>query len=453
VTYATLRGGPRETSALPSGAVAVWKRSQLGGNYWRLWVANAVSVTGDGVTATAGPLLAASITRDPLLVAGALFAQQLPWLIFALVSGVLVDRLEPARLMVIVYLFRAMVIGGLAALVLTGTARLAALYGALFLLGAGATVSDTAALSLPPLLVDADDLGGANAGLQAVQLIGTDLAGPPLGAYLFVLAAGLPFAFDAATFVGGAVLIARIRRRGPARPAPDRARLHRDIAEGIRWLLAHPGLRMLAAAICVMNIMLGSTLAILVLYVRVRLGLGAAGYGVLLAVSAAGGVAGTVVVKRLLARFGASLLLRVGLIIECATHVSLALTRRPWVAALTLAVFGVHNGIWNVVTVTLRQTAVPGPLLGRVNSVYYTFSVGGFALGSLTGGLLASAFGLTAPLWVAAVAVAVVALLAWRLFTPGRLSAEPSKARGAGRGDFWRLVLPNLSALSRFQGA
>jgi Na+/melibiose symporter-like transporter len=63
---------------------------------------------------------------------------------------------------------------------------------------------------------------------------------------------------------------------------------------------------MLAAAICVMNIMLGSTLAILVLYVRSCLGLGAAGYGVLLACSAAGGVIGTVIVKRLLTRFGAS---------------------------------------------------------------------------------------------------------------------------------------------------
>jgi Na+/melibiose symporter-like transporter len=397
-------------------------------------VANAVSVAGDGVTVTAGPLLAASITRDPLLVAGALFAQQLPWLIFTLFSGVLVDRLEPCRLMVIVDLFRAAAIGALAASVLAGTAHLAALYGALFILGTGSTVSGTAALSLPPLLVGPQDLVRANAGLQAVQLLGADLAGPPLGAYLFVLAAGLPFAFDAATFVVGAALIAGIRRRRTADPAPARTSMRQEITEGIRWLAAHPGLRMLAAAICVMNIMLGSTLAILVLYVRVRLGLGAAGYGLLLACSAAGGVIGTVIVKRLLARSGASLLLRIGLIIECATHVSLALTRRPWVAALALAVFGVHNGVWVVVTVTLRQTAVPRHLIGRVNSVYYTFAMGGFALGSLAGGLLAREFGLTAPFWVAAAAVAVVAMLAWRLFTPGRLTTEAATtASCAGR--------------------
>jgi MFS family permease len=409
---------------LPSGPVAVWKRSSLGSNYRRLWVANAVSVTGDGVTVTAGPLLAASITHDPLLVAGALFAQLLPWLIFALLSGVLVDRLEPGRLMVIVDLLRAAVIGGLAASVLAGTAHLAALYGALFVLGVGSTVSDTAVLSLPPLLVGTDDLVRANSGLQGVRLVGAELVGPPLGAYLFVLAAGLPFAFDGATFVVGAALIASIRHVEKAYPVPRRTRLRQEISEGIRWLLAHPGLRMLAAAICVMNIMMGSTLAILVLYVRVRLGLGAAGYGVLLACSAAGGVIGTVIVNRLIARFGVSLLLRVGLIIECATHVSLALARLPWVAALTLVVFGMHNGVWNVVTVTLRQRVVPEPLYGRVNSVYGTFAIGGFAIGSLMGGLLARGFGLTAPFWVAAVAVAVVAMLAWRLFTPSHLATQ-----------------------------
>ena len=138
-------------------------------------------------------------------------------------------------------------------------------------------MSDTAVLSLPPLLAGPEDLVRANAGLQAVQLLGADLAGPPLGAYLFVLAAGLPFAFDAATFVVGAALIASIRRRRRADPAPGRTSLRQEITGGIRWLAAHLGLRMLAAAICVMNIMLGSTLAILVLYVRVRLGLGAQG--------------------------------------------------------------------------------------------------------------------------------------------------------------------------------
>ena len=145
--------GPRGVEVLPSGAVAVRRRSGLGRDYRRLWAANAVSVTGDGVTVTAGPLLAASITHDPLLVAGALFAQQLPWLIFTLFSGALVDRLEPGRLMVIVDLLRAAAIGGLAASVMAGAAHLVALYGALFILGAGSTVSDTAVLSLPPLQI------------------------------------------------------------------------------------------------------------------------------------------------------------------------------------------------------------------------------------------------------------------------------------------------------------
>lgn len=410
--------------------MAVRKRRPLGRNYRRLWVASAVSVTGDGVTVTGGPLLAASITHNPLLVACAPFAQLLPWLIFPLFSGVLVDRLEPGRLIVVVDLLRAAAVGGLAASVLAGTAHLAALYGALFVIGAGSTVSDTAVLSLPPLFVGPDDLVRANAGLEGIQLVGAELVGPLLGAYLFVLAAGLPFAFDAATFVAGAALIASIRRSRAADPAPAQTSLGQEIAEGIRWLVAHPVLRMLTITSFVMNITMGSALAILVLYVRVRLGLGAAGYGALLTATAAGGVIGTVAVKRLHTRFGASLLMRAGLIIECVTHVSLALTRRPWVAALTLVIFGMHNGVWNVVTVTLRQTAVPDQLRGRVNSVYYTFAMGGYALGCLVGGLLARGFGLTAPFWVAAAGIAVIATLAWHVFTPSHLTSEAA-ASGA----------------------
>lgn len=411
-------------------------RPPLGGDYHKLWCANAISVAGDGVTLAAGPLLVASVTRDPLLVAGAAFAQELPWLLFALISGVVVDRMDPRRLMVVVDLLRAAAIGGLAVSVAAGSAHLAAIYAALFVLGVGSTLTDTAAISLTPAIVAESGLTRANAGLQGVQLVGGTLVAPPLGAYLFVLATGLPFAFDAATFVLGAALLASIRRPVIARIEREyREGIRREIATGIRWLMAHPGLRMLAASICLMNITLGSAMAILVLYARQRLGLGPVGYGLLLSCSAVGGVIGTLVVDRLTRRLGPSLLLRVGLLVECATHVSLALTRHPWVAGATFVVFGVHAGVWGVVTVTLRQRAVPAELRGRVNSVYFVFSIGGGAIGSLLGGVLARAFGITAPFWVAAVAIALLAVVAWRLFTPARLAAEQEQAPSAVPAD------------------
>jgi predicted MFS family arabinose efflux permease len=165
-----------------------------------------------------------------------------------------------------------------------------------------------------------------------------------------------------------------------------------------------------------MNITFSGAMAVYVVYAKERLGLGPIGYGALLTVSAVGGVLGTGFVARLESRFGASLLLRVGLLLEAATHVGLALTRNPWVAGGIMAVFGVHALVWSVVTLSLRQRAVPSEMLGRVNGVYYLFSVGGSAVGALVGGVVAHVFGITAPFWIGAALVALLAVVTWRRF-------------------------------------
>ena len=89
--------------------------------------------------------------------------------------------------------------------------------------------------------------------------------------------------------------------------------------------------------------------------------------------------------------------------------------------------FGVHAGVWDVITLTIRQRAVPDALRGRVNSCYYLFVIGGASLGALQGGLLARTFGPTAPFWFAAALVLVLAGFAWRIFTPAALAAEQGR--------------------------
>ncbi len=79
----------------------------LGREYAKLFAARTFSNLGDGMTLVAGPLLAATLTRDPLQIAGLPFAQRLPWLLFALPGGALVDRLDRRRLMAAVDAFRS----------------------------------------------------------------------------------------------------------------------------------------------------------------------------------------------------------------------------------------------------------------------------------------------------------------------------------------------------------
>ncbi|GAA1868370.1 MFS transporter [Asanoa iriomotensis] len=395
----------------------------LSSDFRFLWSASAISNIGDGVTMIAGPLLVASLTGDPALVAGAAFVQQLPWL-FAPVAGAYVDRIDRRRVVVAANLARAAVMFGLAAAVWSSTATIPLIYAAFFLLGVGETVADPAYQAILPSIVADADLERANARLVATFTIGNQLAAKPLGAYLFVVGAAVPFGADALTFLVAGGLLALLR---PVPGGPATARvpttLRADVAEGLRALWHRPALRLLAVCLAVMNLLFCAAFAAFVLYAERRLGLTPVAYGVLLSVWALGGLLGAVVAARLRARFGAGLLLRAGLLIEIATHVVLATTRAPWVAAAVLVLFGVHTTVWGVVTMSIRQRLVPDAVRGRVASTYAMLDLGGAAIGTLIGGALAGVTSLTAPFWAAAAGMTVLAGLVWRHLTDRTLVA------------------------------
>jgi MFS family permease len=434
--------------------------ARLGADFARLWTASAVSNIGDGVAMVAGPLLVASLTRDPAAVAGAAFAQQLPWLLFALVSGAWADRLDRRRLVVTVNLVRAASLLVLTAAVATGAASLPLVYAVFFVMGTAETLADTASASFVPAIVPAEHLPTANSLLTATFTVLNQFAAKPLGAALFVLSAALPFGVNAASFLASAALVAGIRTLGgpaagrpsasppaasprvppPAAPPPGppsgevpaasiaapaaaspsppgataRRSLRADIAEGVQWLRRHRLLRTLAVTMAFGNLVFCAAFAVFVLYCAERLGLSGVGYGVLLTAFAVGGLAGTLTAPALLRTAGATTLLRAGLLTEVALHAMLASTTVPLVAGVMIVVFGVHTVVWGVVSTTIRQRAVPSALFGRVTSVYALVDVSGAALGSLLGGLIAQAYGIVFTFWAAAAAMGVVAVRAWR---------------------------------------
>ncbi|MBE7186947.1 MFS transporter [Jatrophihabitans endophyticus] len=398
----------------------------LPSSFRRLWASDALSTAGDGFTLVAAPLLALTLTDDPTLVALTTTAQFLPWMVFGLLSGALVDRYEPRRLIIGVDLVRGLLFVVLAVAVWTHHVDVGLLYAVLFLSGAGDTVTSTAATSLTPRLVERDQLTRANSRLLSTRLIGGSLVARPLGAVLFLHGPGTPFAVDAVSFGLGCLLLVgvpsglhgRADRAAagtvPGPVAPPSAPVRPRVRDGLAMLWADPVLRILALCILVMNVTLAATMSVLVLVARDRLGLGAFGYGLLLAALAAGGLIGTVVVRPLLARFGPATLLTAGLVIEAATHLGLALTRSPWLAGGVLVVFGVHAAVWSVLTLSLRQHRIEDSARGRVGSAYQMLSVGGAALGGVLGGLLVETVGLTAPMWFGAVVVALVFAVAVR---------------------------------------
>lgn len=388
---------------------------KLGANFYRLWLASAISNFGDGVRLTAIPLLAASLTRDPGLIAGVTFASSLPWLLFALTAGALVDRLDRRRTMWTMQILRMSLMVCLAVVTIAdlgSTPMLVTLYLVSFALGVGEVLFDNAAQAIMPAVVRKDQLQVANGRLYAVEEITNRLAGPPLGSFLFVVAAALPFIFDAVSFGVGALLILAMTGSfsPPRSKTASPTKISHDISEGLRWLWRHRVLRTLAMMTGVSNLTASATYAIFVLYALEILNLSEYGFGVILALSAVGGLVGGLVGPRLARVFGDGRSFYVITIAAAISDVVIGITSNSIVVALAMATFGLGAMWWNVIAVSLRQSIVPGHLLGRVNSVYRLLAWGTMPLGAAIGGVLAQLFGLRAVYFFSAISLLLLAV-------------------------------------------
>ena len=389
--------------------------ARLGTSFRWLFASTVANNIGDGIIIAAGPLLVASLTHDPFLVALALFMEHLPVFLFALVGGVAADRFDRRAMVVVANLARAAVFGVLVALIVTGQVGIGLVLLALFLLGMGEVFADSASSTLVPGLVARDDLGVANARMNGAFVLANQLVFPAVGALLFALAPPVPFATTALCVLLGALLVSRIVTEPlPARSGSSSVR--RDLADGFRWLDSHPPMRTLTLTIFAFNVTYGAAWSVLVLYAGDRLGMDAAGFGLLTTAMAIGGVIGTVSYGALERRFSLADIMRVGLVIETLTHLSLALTTSPAWALGTMVVFGGHAFVWGTTATVVRQRAVPDAYLGRVGGVYRLAVVGGMVLGTPIGGLLARSFGITAPFWFGFVGSAVLVIVLWRQF-------------------------------------
>lgn len=370
----------------------------------------------------AAPLLAASLTRDPFLVAVVMFMRSLPWLLFSLASGALVDRLDRRRVMGAFNYARAGAIGLLSIAVLLDFANLPLLYAVFFVVGVCETFFDNASQTILPSVVPRESLEKANGRLEGARIVTNDLAGPSLGGLLFAVAAAVPFLLNAGAFAAAAALILVLRGNfssGRA-DAPTTASVLADIREGLGWLLRHRFLLLLAAMTAVAGLVDEAVFAIFVLYAQDLLGLGPVGYGLLFAAGAVGGISGSLTVNPLTNRIGSRKMLLLSLILGTLSIVGLALaglllpnsTAGIALAAAMLVVNGFHLASWNITTLSLRQSLVPDELLGRVNSAYRFVAMAGLTAGTLVGGAIASLFGLLAPFWLAGALLAALTLAA-----------------------------------------
>lgn len=373
-----------------------------------------LSYAGDGVRTTAFPLLAVSLSSSPVHVAAVSAAATMPWLIFGLHAGVVVDRVRRARLMVTLQVLRAAVGATVVAGVLTHRLDIAGLAVVAAILGTCEVYYDIASHAILPELVSADRLQWANSRLVAAEVAVFEFAGPALGGLLFAVSAALPVGVDAATFLASAVLLASIRIRTAPQERAAREPLARELAVGIRWFIRTPLIRTLTVLSASVNLGTGGLFAVLVLFAQRWLGLGPAGYGILIAVGAVGSFAGGLLAERITTASGRRAVVAYTAPLAAGCFAVTALAPRLAVTGVALIVFGLAASLFNVIAMSLRQSRTPGQMLGRVVAVHRVACWGAIPVGALGAGAVGSAFGLRWAIGACALAV----LVSWLASVP-----------------------------------
>ena len=266
--------------------------TRMGPSFWRLFASSSTSNLSDGVLQAALPLVAATLTRDPVAVSTLAALAFVPWLLFALPAGILVDRVNRRAAMAGANAFRGVAVGVLAISVLAGHASLPLLYATAFLLGCAETVYDSAARAMLPKVVPRARLERGNSLLTASESVGNIFLGAPVGAWLFALAIALPLWVNSTAYLLAALLaLTVVGQFSPGREAKTSVR--HDMAEGLRWLRDHELLRTLMLTTGGSAMVHSMTSGILVLYALQNLGVSARGFGLILAAAGVGAIAGS----------------------------------------------------------------------------------------------------------------------------------------------------------------
>ncbi|WP_411106766.1 MFS transporter [Streptomyces sp. cmx-4-9] len=403
--------------------------------FGRVWAASGAASFGDGIHRTALPLLALGLTRDPLLLSLATAAALLPWPLLALAGGGPADRRDPRRTLRTLHAVRAVLLLAAAGCAAAGAFGLPLLTVLAFLLGTVHLLSGNAlSACLRPLLRgDGPALRGARVRLHATADAAQGMAGPPAGALLFTLGRAVPLAAEALSFLFGALLL----RSLPPGPPPARAargpRL-REARAGAAHLVRDPLLLALALRPALGNLALTAGTAVLVLFAREELGLGPAGFALLLVAEAVGGLLGAVLSARIAERIGigGTLALTAGLL--ALSQAGLGFAVHPLAAGAALALGGAAVGAALVPAAAVRQGLVAPSAAAGVTAASRLLAVSAAPLGAVLGGWVASTAGLRAPYLAGAVFLAAGTVVGLAVTTNRRIETGLARAHTA-RGE------------------
>ena len=364
-------------------------RGRISADFAKFWLGQTISNLGSSVTLFALPLLVFKLTGSPLNLGVTMATSFVPYLLFGLVIGAWVDRLERKRLMIATDVARALLIAVIPVLADAGALSVGWIYAVAFLQSTLTIAFDAAEFAAIPSLVSSkDDLVTANGRIQA-SYSAAQVAGPLLaGLLIAVVSVQQVFWVDALSFLLSAASLALVRRRfnverdGEAEPR----RIFKDVADGLRYVLGHPVLRSISAMMAIINLISSTVFAELVLFAKDRLAATDTEVGLLYSAGSIGVVVLSLAAGRLRRRLPFSKVALGALVLDGALILALSMTRWYWLALPFWALSSGFGILFNINTGSLRQQIVPNEMLGRVISIAGVLAWSAIPLGTLVGG-------------------------------------------------------------------
>jgi MFS family permease len=393
--------------------------ARLGPAFTNLWVATLASNLGDGIARTAMPLLAARLSSDPLLISGIAALAMLPWLLFALPSGIAIDRMDRRRALAVAQAVRVALGLLLIGLTATSTLTIGWLYLVIFVYGAFETLYDGAARAIPPSILPTGDLPRANGRIEAGEQVMQNFVSGPFTSALFAVSVLIPLGTNVAVFAFAGVLAlllpAAASGRQHAHPDDEGVPWFRQVADGWRFLRGNRMLMVLWLSSTLAGIFVQLAFASFVLFVLGPLHVPEAWFGVFMLTGAVGGIAGSLVTAELKRRFHSGPVMAWSTLVTGLGLLSIGLWPQVWVAAVANALVAGAIVSWNVLVMSLRQSIIPGRLFGRVQGTWRTLLWGAMPIGSLLGGAIGR-IDLALPFTVGGGLTALLAVVAFRFY-------------------------------------
>ncbi len=408
------------------------KSVPLGHDFSRIWSASLITNLVDGVLRLAAPLLAVSLTEDPILIGALTALGLLPWLFFAIPIGAIVDRVDRRKALVLGNSLRAAIALFIAFAVSQGFINIWLLLISVFFFGICEVLVDTTSQAVLPQILDKSNYERGNSRLQISEVIVSQFAGAPLSGLLYAVSIALPFFFSTTGFILAGLLILlfpferEINARKEGEIGQAKLGLKGDIKFALNYLYQDKQIFSIVVITTLLGFFYSLSNAIAPLFILKELKVSPALFGVVLAIQGVGALAGSIAAPMVSKYLGRGKALAINVFFASLLVIFIGLSPNAYFFVAVSVLIGFTISVWNILLMSLYQSLIPPELYGRIHGARRTIVWGLMPIGAIIGGVIARG-GLRLPFLIGGVIATLIAFFSYKhIKRIGDLSAEIS---------------------------